>query len=364
MENQQNGCGGPRLPMTDLSSVDRIRMHRSQARADVSRRMAKLNAAYVGSDLDARLNYEIDLILDGILEREDAALSGGTAAVGRNAEGRGFALLGESGFGKTRALRRTFVKRPEFAGFGTPECLLVSVTTPSPCTPRLLAETVLAASGYVPTRRLRENEAWDLVRHHLKIADIRIVHIDELQHVVQTGDERVIQKVRDSLKDLMAPGSGVSIIASGLPGCETLIDDDTQIDRRCRVIRLEKLKLSTDLDHVRETVIAFATLGEIACDEVVADEFLARLCHAAQYAFGILVEYVQDAVRVALQSASSALAPQHFAAVYVARTGSRSDNVFLMSAGWNAIDVARAKPFLEPTLPADRTSVPKNWRNA
>ncbi len=332
--------------------VSRMRRLQSGRRTNSGKVMVGISSAYFGTARDRVVSAEIDQIFDSFLLAEDATAAGSARCVGRLKEGRALAIIGGSGSGKSRTLERHFLKREEFAGYGDPnsDCMLISLTAPSPCTLRLLGMSVLNAIQYTTDRELKENVVWELVRHQLELRGIRFLHIDELQHVQQSRNVVEIEKVQDTLKGLMqSPRWPVWLILSGLPSITSMLsgdenpgeDGDQQVWRRTRFVVFEDLDLAKDAPLIRHLLRSFG--GERAALSIEAledDEFIARLLHASIYRLGIAIEFVQDAIWNALLQESRSLAIEHFAAAFAARTGCLpADNVFNAAiADWHLID--------------------------
>ncbi|MEH2469262.1 hypothetical protein V1281_001486 [Nitrobacteraceae bacterium AZCC 2161] len=336
--------------MTDITSlnfdgedpVSRMRRLRSQQRASVSGTMAQLHSAYFGTERDKLLDEEMNFLIDAFLEAEAVE---DNRRVGRLREGRALTVTGDSGAGKSRALERLFLKREEFADYGRKEadCPLVSVTAPSPCTLRLLGESILKAIGYPVERKLDENVAWDLVHKNLALRRVRFLHIDELQHVFQSRNSLEIGKVQDTLKGLMQDKEWpVWLILSGLPSIATFLAKDPQVWRRTRHVVFRNLQLPNDGPMVRRLMTFYAKEKGGRSVEIAKDgEFIARLLHAAMGRFGVVIELIQDAVGQALRLAEGELSIEHFGAAYAARTGCiRDENVFLVATDWDLIDTS------------------------
>src|SRR3546814_14754284 len=98
--------------------------------------------------------------------------------------------MGEAGAGKSRALKRQFRNRKEFQNLHeiNGDGPLVSISAPSPCTLKQLGLSLLRGLGYETDRDIRENIAWQMVRHQLRARSVKFVHIDEEQHAVQSVD--------------------------------------------------------------------------------------------------------------------------------------------------------------------------------
>lgn len=296
-------------------------------------------AVYITTARDKVLTAELDALIDSFLMAQDAAAESPSRQVGRLREGRALTVTGKSGAGKTRALERHFLKREEFAGYGDPnsDCILVSVTVPSPCTLGRLGLELLSVLGNTITRKVEENVIWKMVGHHLALRGVRFLHIDELQHVLQTRNPVEIRKVQDTLKRLMQNKEWpVWLILSGLPEIGLFFADDEQVWRRTRHVVFNDLTLERDADLVRRLVTDYGRgKANLSVDGVTGDPFIARLLHAALGRFGIAIEFIQDAIREALLQDADALTVEHFAAAYTARTGCLPEaNVFTADGDW------------------------------
>jgi hypothetical protein len=332
--------------------VSRMRRLQSGRRTQSGEVMDDIYSAYFGTARDRLVGGEVDQLVDSFLLAEGASTQGSTRCVGRLKEGRALAIIGGSGTGKSRTLDRHFLKREEFAGYGDPnsDCPLISLTVPSPCTPRLLGMSILNRIPYTISRELKENVVWELVHHQLQLRGIRFLHLDELQHVQQSRNVVEIKKVQDSLKSLMqSPRWPVWLILSGLPSITSMLSGDEdagehgdqQVWRRTRFVVFEDLDLAKDTPLVRHLLRTFA--GEkaaLSIDALESDEFIARLLHASIYRLGIGIEFVQDAIWNALLQESRSLGMEHFAAAFAARTGCLpADNVFNAAlTDWHLID--------------------------
>ena len=113
-------------------------------------------------------------------------------------EGRILVLTGETGAGKSRSLKRLFRQRREQV-----EQVLVSVVAPSPCTLMQLGRKLLPELGYPIQRDRKEHLIWEDVRRRIDARGIRIVHIDEMQHVTQTANTDQKTRVLNTIKSLI-----------------------------------------------------------------------------------------------------------------------------------------------------------------
>ncbi|MXQ12353.1 ATP-binding protein [Microvirga makkahensis] len=367
----------------DADAVSRMRRLQLERRTSSRALMAGVLSVYITTTRDKVLETELDSLIDSFLLVQEASDGGASRQVGRLREGRALTITGQAGAGKTRTLERHFLKREEFAGYGdrNSDCVLISVSTPSPCTLRLLGQEVLDELGYDTTRKLDENVVWEMVQHQMALRGVHFLHIDELQHVLQTRNPVEIRKVQDTLKRLMQNKTWpVWLILSGLPEIGRFFADDEQVWRRSRHVVLNDLTLEADAELVRRLITDYGKeKAKLSVNEVNGDPFIARLLHAALGRFGIVIEVIQDAIREALMGGANSLQIKHFEAAYSARTGCPADaNVFTASGDWWLIrpreglvreepedegDRGDEKPKTRRTSKPSRNAKPRDRRN-
>lgn len=334
----------------------RIEANQSPKRQAVSDAIAKVQQIYLKTRYHELLEGEIEVLLDSIGRiltqqkqlnampdtREDRA-----ASTKKPKPPKGAHVLiasGEAGAGKTTALAEVFSRRPEFAGFGRlgTGCPLLSVVAPSPFTLKALGNEIVRKLGYHPKREIDEGEVWPMVRLLLREHGVRILHIDEAQHGDQANSDWT-KKVEATLKRLLQDVEWyLWLILSGLPEVAKFLQDDKSMYRRIHHVRFEKLVFPDDAPDMRQAVRdLMEPCQDISFEQALTDEFIHRLMHASLYQFGILTEYVQDALEACLQSGEKQLGLGHFADAYSARSGDERDarNVFVAER-FDLIDVA------------------------
>ena len=325
---------------------DRVRLNQSAKRRSVNEVMGKVLGTYLSTSYDTEIDAQIDWMLDSILL--ETGEQPGVPAPGEQVRGgRALLVVGEAGAGKSRVLSHALRARPEFEGFGQKGewSPILSVVAPSPFTLGALGNLIVKAVGYESGREIKHSKVWPFVRELMADRGIRILHIDEAQHGDEIVNPIMFQEVENTFKRMMQDSEWlVWLILSGLPELARFCQDDDSMKRRVRIVRLEPLRFPDHAGTVRDTVRRIAVnCPSIDCSTVMTDEFTNRLLHSAVNQFGILVEYVQDAIGECLTAGDTELTIGHFADVYSIRTGEVEDdmNVFL-AANWKAIAVERA----------------------
>ncbi|MFC6741991.1 ATP-binding protein [Methylobacterium tardum] len=200
------------------------------------------------------------------------------------AEGRILVITGESGAGKSRRLMRTLRRHPALEGqdLAGPDSPVVVVNVPSPCTLKLLGREVLHATGYPLERELLENLVWERVRRRLDRGNKLIVVFDEMQHITRKLNSDEINKVSDTIKNLINNLTWrVSIIVCGLPKVADFIHRDRQLERRAQFIHIDSLTMPGDNAVIAAMVTKLAAVADLIAEADIATNLAPRLIHAA-----------------------------------------------------------------------------------
>lgn len=332
--------------MKDDAFFQRILAHQSDKRRMVGETMGRVLSVYLPTEFAVQVNQEIDWLLDSMLV-ELGRQPGVPVPDGTIRGGRALVVVGEAGAGKSRILRQTFLTRPEFRASTTDEesSSLLSVVAPSPFTLGALGNEIVRRLGYHGRREIKHSQVWPVVRALMKEKAIRILHIDEGQHGDEISSTPMMQEMENTLKRMMEESDWQTwLILSGCPALARFCQSDESMMRRVRVLRFERLRFPEHAGAVKGIVRSIVRLcPDIDHETLLTDEFAGRLLHPALYQFGILVEYVQDAIGECLAASSRHLSSGHFADVYAIRTGEPADdlNPFL-ARDWAAIPVEQA----------------------
>lgn len=249
-------------------------------------------------------------------------------------EGRILVLTGETGAGKSRSLKRLFRQRRQ-----TVEKVLVSIVAPSPCTLMQLGRTLLPELGYPIQRDRKEHLIWEDVRRRIDARGVRIVHIDEMQHVTQTANSdqktRILNTIKSLIQDRDRP---MLLVLSGTCELADFLRTDGQVYRRCRFVELNPLTIPGDVNLIADTLEDLIDDMPLRFEHTVVEDLAARLIHASNYAHGIVMEIACDAIEEALLDGSGRLLPIHFAEVYRSRSGCPNSMNPFLSAEWQEKD--------------------------
>lgn len=339
--------------MTQTSStssefVDRIRALRSDKRESVSTVMREVRAGYFGTGTDIELDAAMDDMFDDVIETLDAAAAPASVGghLGRHSEGYPLLGLGASGTRKTATFARMIQKRREFEGFSHNPHLnaspLISVKAPSPCTLRVLGITIARAMGLPCSDGMAENVVWDLIIDNVAERNLRFVHIDEFQHVMENRNVVDIAKIRNAMKRLVqTPEHPVWLLITGMPEVGVVFEGDTQLWRRKSYVLFHQLGFEQDTPLCRAMIQFFATKkAKLSSEAFELDENVHRLMHASLFRLGIAIDVVVKAIRVALNAGAGSLQVAHFASAYRIFTGCHDTaNPFLVPSDFKEVVV-------------------------
>jgi hypothetical protein len=253
-------------------------------------------------------------------------------------------VIGETGAGKSRSIGRAIAARPEFQPreTGMTETVpILRVKAPRPSTLKLIAEEMLDGLDYPLERDVKEGPIWKLVRRQLKARRVRFVHIDEAQHMLNMSDHAAMMRLSDALKMLMEQDDWpVFLILTGMPELADFLTIYRQIARRTHKIHLENLALPRDEKLVRWIVTTIVEQHASMTFTLNLDEdFLGRLCHAANKQFGSLTQIVRCAVeRVLIDDIDgTSVGLSHFRRAYEVFSGCKPDQNIISARNWTEI---------------------------
>lgn len=311
-----------------IDFVDRLRACLDEGQRAKVDRMDGVRSKYLRTERDDQVDKALSFLVDR-----------GVSSLAMN-EGRALVVLGESGAGKTTMLDRALRRHPAFEGYGVrgSGCPLVSVDVPSPCTLKQLGRETLRVLGYPLSADRSEHVTWELVREKLEMLDVHFLHFDEAHNVVRAANVVEAERVRNTLKNLLnARSRPVSLILSGTPDLARFLGEMAENRRRTRFLPLRSLS-GGDVPQIAGMVADLAEVAGLAVEGPKDQSLAPRLIHAALGQLGAAIEMTHEAIYLALREDATALRIEHYAEVFVDRTGnSAAMNPFVAQA-WADID--------------------------
>lgn len=324
------------------TAVQQLRSRMSVKAVSLADRLAHVNGTYVKSQRDKGLNDAVDRMLGNIAGTADDC----DVDVGKAEKRRALFVIGESGSGKTTAIQRMLAKRPEFQAYadeyGRQVFPAISFEAPKPLTLKLLARTGLEAAGYPVVGDRQENLMWNLFKTQIKERSILFLHIDEMQHVIKGSGRNEIQNISDVVKSLIQIKDWpVHAIFSGVPSLAKFLQhDERQLVNRCEVVTFDRIVFPGDAVAMKKIVLHIVKSdAEMEADENLLrdDEFIHRLIHAANGAFGTAIQIVRAAIGHAIYGGRETVAVSDFARVYLGFTGCPIEKNVFTATRWTEI---------------------------
>ena len=246
-------------------------------------------------------------------------------AAGVVAEARCIALIGASGCGKTTAAEHLFATQPDLV-LHDPEGTRLNVASlqvPSPATLKFVGQTTLAALGFQLQRDRSAQIIWSMVKQHLQARETLFLHFDEAQDLIRHQTPKELNAVVSTLKSLLQHKSWpVGLILSGTQDLKTLINHDEQLSRRLYPIEFTRLNASIDGERIRKVLRHYAdAAGLHLASDLLTQEMSARLAHAADREFGLMVEMLIAALEEAMYAGAGQVCVAHFSAMFRTRSG-------------------------------------------
>ena len=187
-------------------------------------------------------------------------------------------LLGETGTGKSTFLKHFLLKHPQVQHQEFSEIPVLYVEVPAKCSIKKLASVILRAMGSPFWNRGDEVELTFQLAALLISCKVRLLILDEVNHLVDRGAAKTHYTVADWIKSLSSQGR-TAIVLSGVPRAKTLLDTNEQLADRFREV-IELPTLSVDGKREQETraaLTSFASLLEGVDSVDLTSSTMARL---------------------------------------------------------------------------------------
>lgn len=182
------------------------------------------------------------------------------------------AIVGETGTGKSRLLKR-FSKRWRRERHATfTEVPVLYVQVPPKCTVKMLAGAILYELKSPFWARGDELERTHQLTTLLSECKVRMVILDEVNHLADRGAQKSHYHVGDWIKQLVSKAR-IPVVLAGTHAASVLWDTNEQLaDRYREILRLKPLSPDR-LEELRSVLAVFGKLvADIPCIDVAAVE--------------------------------------------------------------------------------------------
>jgi Cdc6-like AAA superfamily ATPase len=191
------------------------------------------------------------------------------------------AIVGDTGTGKTRLLTHFVEARPRIEHQEFSEVPVLYVEVPAKCSVKMLAGLMLRTLGSPFWNRGDEVERTDQLITLLKGCRVRMIILDEVNHLADRGAAKSHYHVGDWIKQLIG-ASHLAVVLAGTPAAAILWNTNEQLaDRYREKIMLRPLSMEANrVRELRSVLGAFRGLMEgLPCIDIT-DE-----AHAKSIAF-------------------------------------------------------------------------------
>lgn len=156
-------------------------------------------------------------------------------------------LLGESGVGKSTLLKRFRDQHPPIEHDEYTEVPVLYVEVPAVCSIKKLANTMLLALGSQYWNKGNEIELTLQLRCLLQGCKVRMIILDEVNHLVERGGVKTHHNIADWIKRL-SDEMRLPFVLAGIPRAQRLLNTNDQLRSRFReVIVIQPFSVETDM---------------------------------------------------------------------------------------------------------------------
>lgn len=312
-----------------------IRERLAPEQRNVADILERIEAYYVPTHNDPEAKREIDVVTRGAsraLKSGDILLITGESQIGKSSLIK-YWLDREEAL-KPIQLDELNMAQPIFTCEAPPRCAMV-----------MLGREMAMKLGFPQGRQLQEDIVFQRVRAQLRVQGVKVVHIDEFQHMLNAPSPKGRQHLIDRLKGLLQENDWpIHIILSGLPESAQIYLMDTTDQMEARVIHhaLSELNVAAHADQVKgiiEEVLEIA--GMSSAFPLDDSEFIQRLMHGGRNRIGLIIKMLRYAIEDALDCGQIEVGIENWKAAYM-RLAKRGRNVFADDEWWTIIRGVRS----------------------
>lgn len=191
-------------------------------------------------------------------------------------------IIGDTGTGKTTLIENFVQSRPRVEHPEVTEVPVLNVEVPAKCSVKMLAALMLRKLGSLYWNRGDEVDRTDQLVTLIKACKVRMIIIDEVNHLADRGAEKSHYHIGDWIKQLIR-SSRLPVVLAGTPAAEILWNTNEQLaDRFREQIVLEPLGMEGQrLRELRSVLGAFLGLMKsIPCIDITEEAHARRMAFA------------------------------------------------------------------------------------
>lgn len=216
------------------------------------------------------------------------------------------AILGESRTGKTRSLECFESKHLRFRvedGLKVP-ILKIKVQS-KPTVKGLVTELLHGLDDPLYNQRATENEKTHQLKCQLRNAETKLIFLDEFQHFIDQGTNKIQHHVTDWLK-MVVDDTRVGLVVAGLPSAMSVISKNDQLVRRFQapaILKRFDWRIQHDQNEFRSILFNIQkNLKEFSMPEMDSEDMALRMYVASGGLIGYVIKILREATSMAIQS--------------------------------------------------------------
>lgn len=224
----------------------------------------------------------------------------GCAVIDQSGEQQIFPLLGAAGVGKSETIMNLLSEYPQQQNSqGKITKPVIHVSCPVEPNQRSVALSIIRGLQGRVLSRMGTSDVVEQVLDQLRIAEVKTIIFDEVQHLAENLSSGNMKKAVNFLQFILE-NSSVSMILVGLPTAQRFINVDPSFQRRCLATELVYPYAWVSQAHRNDFVVGIGLIAEAYRDQgwetVLNDpESLKSLYAACMGRFGVLIDFLSHA---------------------------------------------------------------------
>jgi len=148
-----------------------------------------------------------------------------------SADPKSLFIGGDTGVGKSTLIGAFMSRHPRVVGDEVDTVPVLAASMPAVATVKSTASALLSALGDPKAYNGELAKLTSRLLHYLEACNVKMIVLDEFQHVIDRESSKVLARTADWLKTVL-DGSGIPLVLVGLPHSERILDENPQLARR------------------------------------------------------------------------------------------------------------------------------------
>ena len=172
--------------------------------------------------------------------------------------------------------------------------------------------------------RANQSDVWDKVFFQAKEQGVVGIHFDECQHIFSGKSESVRKIILDSFKSLLKRTDWpLMLILSGVDELTEYVSEEEQLSYLLRPVLFNEIRPNNTVDLKEISDLCHLYAGKAGIDfpeKLSTPDFTKRLAFCSANRWGLLIEFVIDALKIAHFNDATEVDTEHFCRSFTDRT--------------------------------------------